>query len=158
MTLHSDGALLWAHSWTLEGSTEVYGIHNMRYSNSDLHVVMASYLMTIKPQDQPWTSVTAFADDDRPVARKHTPLSQLLVTSQYYSTILQWGSLSASDPRAKNTGQHATKGTVLTSQSLSPWCDCRRWGSMLASWRWQDINVGNPLWRRALLYMVYIYL
>ena len=45
----------------------------------------------------------------------------------------------------------ATKGTVLTSQSLSPWCDCRRVGSTLASWRWQDINVGNPLWRRALL-------
>ena len=33
---------------------------------------------------------------------------------------------------------------------LSPWCDCRRLGSTLASWRWQDINVGNPLWRRAL--------
>ena len=63
----------------------------------------------------------------------------------------QWGSPSASDPRAKNTGQRATKGTVLTSQSLSPWCDCRRLGSTLASWRWQDINVGNPLWRRTLL-------
>ena len=50
----------------------------------------------------------------------------------------------------QNTGQRATKGTVLTSQSLSPWCDCRRLGSTLASWRWQDINVGNPLWRRAL--------
>ena len=35
----------------------------------------------------------------------------------------EWGSPSASDPRAKNTGQRATKGTVLTSQSLSPWCD-----------------------------------
>ena len=57
----------------------------------------------------------------------------------------QWGSPSASDPRAKNTGQRATKGTVLTSQSLSPWCDCRRLGSTLGSWRWQDINVGNPL-------------
>ena len=57
----------------------------------------------------------------------------------------QWGLPSASDPRAKNTGQRATKGTVLTSQSLSPWCDCRRLGSTLASWRWQDINVGNPL-------------
>ena len=63
----------------------------------------------------------------------------------------QWGSPSASDPRAKNTGQRATKGTVLTSQSLSPWCDCRRLGSTWASWRWQGINVGNPLWRRALL-------
>ena len=63
----------------------------------------------------------------------------------------QWGSPSASDPRAKNTGQRATKGTVLTSQSLFPWCDCRRLGSTLASWRWEDINVGNPLWRRALL-------
>ena len=63
----------------------------------------------------------------------------------------KWGLPSASDPRAKNTGQRATKGTVLTSQSLSPWCDCRRLGSTLASWRWQDINVGNPLWRRALL-------
>ena len=63
----------------------------------------------------------------------------------------QWGSQSASDPRAKNTGQRATKGTVLTSQNLSPWCDCRRLGSALASWRWQDINVGNPLWRQALL-------
>ena len=62
----------------------------------------------------------------------------------------QWGSPSAWDPRAKNTGQRATKGTVLTSQSLSPWCDCRCLGSTLASWRWQDINVGNPLWRRAL--------
>ena len=66
-------------------------------------------------------------------------------------SISQWGSPSASDPRAKNTGQRATKGTVLTSQSLSPWCDCRRLGSTLASWRWQGINVGNPLWRRALL-------
>ena len=64
-----------------------------------------------------------------------------------------WGSPSASDPRAKNTGQRATKGTVLTSQSLSPWCDCRRSGSTLASWRWQDINVGNPLWRRVLFSM-----
>ena len=64
---------------------------------------------------------------------------------------VQWGSPSASDPRAKNTGQRATKGTVLTSQSLSPWCDCRRLGSTWASWRWQGINVGNPLWRRALL-------
>ena len=62
-----------------------------------------------------------------------------------------WGSPSASDPRAKNTGQRATKGTVLMSQRLSPWCDCRRLGSTWASWRWQDINVGNPLWRRALL-------
>ena len=53
--------------------------------------------------------------------------------------------------RAKNTGQRATKGTVLMSQSLSPWCNCRRLGSTLASWRWQDINVGNPLWRWALL-------
>ena len=33
---------------------------------------------------------------------------------------VQWGSPSASDPRAKNTGQRATKATVLTSQSLSP--------------------------------------
>ena len=57
----------------------------------------------------------------------------------------KWGLPSASDPRAKNTGQRATKGTVLTSQSLSPWCDCRRLGSTLASWRWQGINVGNPL-------------
>ena len=64
----------------------------------------------------------------------------------------QWGSPSASDPRAKNTGQRATKGTVLTSQSLSPWCDCRRLDSTWASWRWQGINVGNPLWRRALLF------
>ena len=30
-------------------------------------------------------------------------------------------------------------------------CDCRRLGSTLASCRWQDTNVGNPLWRRALL-------
>ena len=37
------------------------------------------------------------------------------------------------------------------SQSLSPWCDCRRLGSTLGSWRWQDINIGNPLWRWALL-------
>ena len=65
-------------------------------------------------------------------------------------TCAQWGWPSASDPRAKNTGQRATKGTVLTSQSLSPWCDCRRLGSALASWRWQDINVGNQLGRRAL--------
>ena len=57
----------------------------------------------------------------------------------------EWGSPSTSDPRAKNTGQRATKGTALTSQSLSPWCDCRRLGSTWASWRWQDINVGNPL-------------
>ena len=64
----------------------------------------------------------------------------------------QWGSPSASDPQAKNTGQRATKGTVLTSQSLSPWCNCRRLGGTLASWCWQDINVGNPLWRRALLW------
>ena len=35
--------------------------------------------------------------------------------------------------RAKNTGQRATKGTVLTSQSLPPWCDCRRLCSTLAS-------------------------
>ena len=67
------------------------------------------------------------------------------------STFQQWGSPSASDPRAKNTGQRATKGTVLMSQSLSPWCDCHRLGSTLVSWRWQDINIGNPLWRRALL-------
>ena len=58
---------------------------------------------------------------------------------------LQWGAPSASDPRAKNTRQRATKGTVPMSQSLSPWCDCRRLGSTWASWRWQDINVGNPL-------------
>ena len=58
-------------------------------------------------------------------------------------TVLKWltcGSPSASDPRAKNTGQRATKGTVLTSQSLSPWCDCRRLGSTWASWRWQGIT------------------
>ena len=61
------------------------------------------------------------------------------------NSAMKWGSPSASDPRAKNTGQRATKGTVLTSQSLSPWCDCRRLGSTWASWRWQDINVGNPL-------------
>ena len=66
-------------------------------------------------------------------------------------TKAQWGSPSASDPRAKNTGKRATKGTVLTPQSLSPWCDCRCLGSTLASWHWQDINVGNPLWLRALL-------
>ena len=30
---------------------------------------------------------------------------------------------------------------------------CRRLGSTFASWRWQDINVGNPLWRRALLWL-----
>ena len=64
---------------------------------------------------------------------------------------LQWGSPSASDPRAKNRAQRATKGTVPTSQSLSLWCNCRRLGSTLASWRWQDINVGNALWRRTLL-------
>ena len=45
----------------------------------------------------------------------------------------------------KSTGQGATKGTVLTSQSLSHLCDCRRLGSTWASWRWQDINVGIPL-------------
>ena len=66
----------------------------------------------------------------------------------------KWASPSASDPRAKNTGQRATKGTVLTSQSFSSWCDCRRLGSTWASWRWQDINVGNPLWRRALLWLL----
>ena len=66
-------------------------------------------------------------------------------------TSLKWGSPSASDPRAKNTGQRATKGTVLTSQSLSTWCNCRRLGSTWGTWRWQDINVGNPLWWRALL-------
>ena len=66
----------------------------------------------------------------------------------------KWGSPSASDPRAKNTGQRVTKGTVLTWQSLSPWCDCRRSGSTWTSWRWQDINVRNPLWRRALLLAV----
>ena len=65
--------------------------------------------------------------------------------------ITKWGLPSASDPRAKNMGQHATKGTVLTSQSLSPWCDCRHLGSTLGSWRWQGINVRNPLWRRTLL-------
>ena len=64
---------------------------------------------------------------------------------------LTMGFAVASHPRAKNTGQRATEGTVLTSQSLSPWCDCRRVGSTWASWRWQDINVGNPLRRRALL-------
>ena len=47
-------------------------------------------------------------------------------------------------------GQRATKGTVLTSQNLSPWCDCRCLGSTWASWRWQDINVGNLLWRQGL--------
>ena len=78
--------------------------------------------------------------------RSASEIPRLLLSDQD-----QWGSPSASDPRAKNTGQRATKGTVLTSQSLSPWCDCRRLGSTLASWRWQDINVGNPLWRRALL-------
>ena len=66
--------------------------------------------------------------------------------------ISKWGSPSTSDPWAKNTGQRASKGTVLTSQSLSPWCDFRCLSSMLASWRWQDINVRNPLWRQALLY------
>ena len=53
----------------------------------------------------------------------------------HFCIVTQWGSPSASDPRAKNTGQRATKGTVLTSQSLSPWCDCRRLGSTWASWR-----------------------
>ena len=75
----------------------------------------------------------------------------------FKATSCQWGSPSASDPRAKNTGQRATKGTVLTSQSLSPWCDCRRLGSTWASWRWQDINVGNPLRRRTLLPAVPFY-
>ena len=65
--------------------------------------------------------------------------------------VVKWDSPSVSDPRAKNTGQRATKGTVPTSPSWSPWCDCRRLGSTLASGRWQDINVGNPLWRWALL-------
>ena len=74
-----------------------------------------------------------------------TTISVFLITQQ-------WGLPSASDPRAKNMGQRATRGTVLTSPSLSPWCDCRRLGSTLASWRWQDINVGNLLWRRALLH------
>ena len=64
----------------------------------------------------------------------------LLHGSQRSSGRSQWGSPSASDPRAKNTGQRATKGTVLTSQSLPPWCDCRRLGSTLASWHWQDIT------------------
>ena len=81
----------------------------------------------------------------------------------YLDPQVEWGSPSASDPRAKNTGQRATNGTVLTSQSLSPWCDCRRLGSTWVSWRWQDINVGNPLWRRALFatllwYVAYFYL
>ena len=70
---------------------------------------------------------------------------RMKLTEQTLPPVMQWGSPSASDPRAKNTGQRATKGTVLTSQSLSPWCDCRRLGSTLTSWRWQDINVGNPL-------------
>ena len=43
------------------------------------------------------------------------------------------------------------KGPCWRHKSLSPWCDCRRFGSTWASWRWQDINVGNPLGRRALL-------
>ena len=87
------------------------------------------------------------------LGRKQTwQLSWHLLRKRYTpNAVVEWGSPSASDPRAKNTGQRATKGTVLTSQSLSPWCDCRRLGSTLASWRWQDINVGNPLWRRALL-------
>ena len=69
----------------------------------------------------------------------------LAVVPNFRYLVSQWDSPSAADPRAKNTGQRATKGTVLTSQSLSPWCDCRRLGSTLGSWRWQDINVGNPL-------------
>ena len=79
-------------------------------------------------------------------------LRDIRVAHCYFES-LKWGSPSASDPRAKNTGQRATKGTVLTSQSSSPWCDCRRLCSTLASWRWQDINVGNPLWRRTLTVM-----
>ena len=77
--------------------------------------------------------------------------NQLCLDGHFTTNLYQWGSPSASDPRAKNTGQRATKGTVLTSQRLSPWCDCHCLGSTLASWRWQDINVGNPLWRRTLL-------
>ena len=78
--------------------------------------------------------------------------SILVVTGvlSFWQVVAQWGSPSASDPRAKNTGQRATQGTVLTSQSLSPWCDCRRLGSTLGSRRWQDINVGNPVWQWAL--------
>ena len=83
------------------------------------------------------------------VFNKRTPLlSTLSITTMWQEKLRhcqEWGSPSASDPRAKNTGQRATKGTVLTSQSLSPWCDCRRLGSTLASWRWQDINVGKSL-------------
>ena len=43
-----------------------------------------------------------------------------IIHRQEENGIAQWGSPSASDPRAKNTGQRATIGTVLTSQSLSP--------------------------------------
>ena len=43
------------------------------------------------------------------------------------------------------------EGPCWHHRGLSPWCDCRRLGSTLGSWRWQDINVGNPLWRRTLL-------
>ena len=39
------------------------------------------------------------------------------------------------------------KGPCWRHRVLSPWCGCRRLGSTLGSWRWQDINVGNPLWR-----------
>ena len=58
---------------------------------------------------------------------RHQTSSSLSISGQS-----EWGSPSASDPRAKNMGQRATKGTVLTSQSLSPLCDCRRLG---ARWR-----------------------
>ena len=57
----------------------------------------------------------------------------------------KWGSPSASDPRAKIRANVPRRGTVLTSQSLSSWYDCRRLGNTLASWRWQDMNIGNPL-------------
>ena len=93
----------------------------------------------------------SFENHFMPVPPDENIMSLLVKKYVVLLSILQWGSPSASDPRAKNTGQRATKGTVLTSQRLSPWCDCRRLGSTLASWRWQDINVGNPLRRRALL-------
>ena len=129
---HHNTALL-AH---LAGQSQTYCCHREASSPSSVH--LSHTLFSPHSFFAEFCSCLFYTHNDK-IAESHK-LHRL-----FGFNVSQWGSPSASDPRAKNTGQRATKGTVLTSQSLLPWCDCRRLGSTLASWRWQDINVGNPL-------------
>ena len=99
------------------------------------------------------TSKTPSGSNRRNSASKASATSsyQMLETSNS-DTQITMGFAVRIRSAGQKYGPTCHQRAVLTSQSLSPWCDCRRLGSTLVSWCWQDINVGNPLWRRALLY------